>query len=147
MQIPQKTRYALRAIFELSKRAGEGPVKIADVAEIQAIPPRFLEVILSQLKNAGFVDARRGSEGGYYLLRKPDELTVGEVIRFIDGPISPVGCGIENKDDCGLHGACVFLPMWQQVQKAVSDVYDNTTFLDLVIQEKENKQYLPLYSI
>jgi Rrf2 family protein len=147
--VPQKVQYALRGLFELAKRSGEGPVKVGDIAEKQAIPPRFLEVILSQLKRAGFVESRRGREGGYMLSRSPESLTVGEVVRFIDGPISPVGC-IEaaSKDRCQLYGGCVFLPMWQQVQQAIASVYDNTTFQNLVDQEKASRDnYVPAYAI
>ena len=149
MLISQKCQYALRAIFELAKRKDQGPVKIAQVAETQAIPARFLEVILSQLKQGGFVASRRGNKGGYSLARLSSELTVGEVMRFIEGPVGPVDCLIVgSKEKCRLYGSCAFLPMWERVQEAVSEVYDNTTFQDLVEQEKQQgeKQILS-YSI
>lgn len=138
MFLSQKCQYALRAIFELAKRSGQGPVKIAEIAEAQAIPVRFLEVILSQLKQAGFTTSQRGSKGGYLLIRSPGELTVGEVIRFMQGPFGPVECvaGV-SRGKCPLYGNCAFLPMWEKAQKAVSDVYNNTTFQGLVDQEKE----------
>ena len=138
MFLSQKCQYALRAIFELAKRSGQGPVKIAEIAEAQAIPVRFLEVILSQLKQAGFTTSQRGSTGGYLLIRSPGELTVGEVIRFMQGPFGPVECvaGV-SRGKCPLYGNCAFLPMWEKAQKAVSDVYNNTTFQGLVDQEKE----------
>lgn len=134
--VSQKCQYALRAIFELAKRNGRGPVKIADIAATQAIPTRFLEVILSQLKQAGFVESRRGTEGGYLLAVAPSRLSVGEVIRFIEGPLGPVDCGASAGQICQLKGDCVFLPMWQRVEAAVREVYDNTTFADLVDDEK-----------
>ena len=137
MLISQKCQYALRAIFELAKQNGQGPVKIAEIAEVQAIPLRFLEVILGQLKQAGFVVSQRGNKGGYILVRSPDELTVGEVMRFMQGPVGPVDCVVGgSKDKCPLYGDCAFLPMWEKARKAISDVYDNTTFQDLVDQEK-----------
>lgn len=150
MFLSQKCQYALRAIFELAKRKdGQGPVKIAEIAKAQAIPVRFLEVILSQLKQAGFATSQRGSKGGYLLIRSPGELTVGEVIRFMQGPVGPVDCvaGV-SKGKCPLYGNCAFLPMWEKVQKAVSDVYDNTTFQDLVDQENQkSKKKAICYSI
>ena len=76
MDVPQKTRYALRAIFELAKYYGQGPVKVINIANAQATPPRFLEVILNQLKRTGLVDSKRGKDGGYFLLRSPGKLTV-----------------------------------------------------------------------
>jgi Rrf2 family protein len=150
MLVPQKSQYAVRAIFELAKRRGQGPVKIAEIADAQAIPPRFLEVILSELKQASFVTSRRGNEGGYLLVSLADQLTVGKVIEFIQGPVGAVPClaGEANGSTCRLHGHCVFLPMWDNVRKAISDVLDNTTFQDLVDEEKRNRQkYVPAYSI
>ncbi len=147
--ISQKCQYALRAIFELARRHGEGRVKVADIARAQAVPHRFLEVILGQLKQGGFVASQRGNAGGYYLLRSPRDLTVGDMVRFVEGPIGPVGC-VNNgsKDDCPLYGNCVFLPMWLKVQHAMLNVYDNTTFHNLVEQEIQRaKQYVPRYAI
>ena len=149
MLVSQKSQYALRSIFELSKHYGKSPVKIANIAQVQAIPPRFLEVILSQLKQLGIVDSRRGSEGGYFLIRSPKELTVGDVMRSIQGSYDPVAC-IEggSKDRCPLYGDCVFLPMWKEVRNAISGIYDNTTFQDLINNEREKKEKLSLcYSI
>ena len=150
MRVSQKCQYALRAIFELAKRNGQGPVKIAEIAEVQAIPPRFLEVILSQLKQAGFVDSQRGNEGGYFLTRKPAELSVGDIIRAVHGSIAPVNCVSGDKGDnkCPLYGDCVFLPMWKDAQQAVLDVYDNTTFDMLVERDLQKEgQYVPGYTI
>ena len=149
MLVPQKCQYALRAIFELAKHKGQGPVKIAEIAEVQAIPPRFLEVILSQLKQAGFVTSQRGKQGGYRLVRSPEELTIGEVIRFIEGPIGPVDCMVgESEQNCPLYGDCVFLPMWERVRKAISGVYDTTTFQDLLEEERRrSEEYVPGYVI
>lgn len=147
--VSQKCQYALRALFELAKRSGLGPTKIAEVAEAQAIPPRFLEAILSQLKHGGFVESRRGAEGGYLLVRPPRGLTVGEVIRFVEGPIGPVGCVTgDPKEHCPLHGNCVFLGMWEKVRGAVSEVYDGTTLQDLVEEDRRRRRrYVPTYAI
>ncbi len=149
MLVPQKSQYALRAVFELAKRFGQGPMKISDIAEAQAIPPRFLEVILSHLKRAGFLESRRGSEGGYSLTRPPEKLSVGDVLRFMQGDVSLVECVAGNsKGRCPLYGDCVFLPMWSEVAKAISDVYEGTSFQDLVEKDKKKSgEYVPSYSI
>jgi len=139
MQLSQRTLYAVRAVFELAKHKGQGPVKIAEVAKAQAIPRRFLEVILSELKQGGFVESRRGSEGGYVLGRLPEELTVAEVIEFLQGPVGPVACLSDGSAvaECPLRAYCVFRGMWERVRDAVSNVYKNTTFSDLVKREDE----------
>jgi len=149
--VSQKCQYALRAVFELARNFGRGPVKIGVIAEAQAIPPRFLEVILNEMKQGGFVESRRGAEGGYLLVRRPDRLSVGEIIRFIEGPVGPVSCvvGDPESTSCPLHGDCVFMPMWERVREAMSSVYDTTTFDDLVVQEEARKGagYVASYNI
>ena len=90
MNVSQKCQYALRAIFELSRHVGKGPLQAAKIAELQSIPPKFLELILAELKHGGFIDSRRGVRGAYLLLERPDILAVGEIIRFVDGPCGPV---------------------------------------------------------
>jgi Rrf2 family transcriptional regulator, cysteine metabolism repressor len=149
MLVSQKAQYALRAVFELARQHGKGWIKISDVAEAQAIPVRFLEVILSQVKQAGFVASRRGAEGGYMLTVDPRELTVGRVLQFIQGPVGPVGCVTGGSEaDCPLYGNCAFMGLWERVQKAMSDVYEKTTFQDLIDEEiAKKKKYIPSYSI
>ena len=149
MLISQKCQYALRGVFELAKHYGQKPVKIAEIAEAQAIPARFLEVILGELKQAGFVESRRGAEGGYRLIRPPEGLSVEEVIRFIEGPIGPVHCVKDESDDrCPLRGSCVFISMWRRVQDAMTDIYRNTTFQDLLNDDaRSREEFIPMYSI
>lgn len=138
MAISQKCQYALRAIYELARREEEGPCKIGTVADVQGIPVRFLENILNSLKSAGFVDSARGKDGGYFLLRKADAITVGEVIRFVQGPLGPVECTTRGGDeeDCDFYSDCVFRPMWDKARRALEEVYDGTTFADLVRQSE-----------
>lgn len=138
MLLSQRCQYALRAVFEVAKRSGEGPIKIEAIAEAQAIPPRFLAAILNQLRQGGFVQSRRGADGGYFLARAADSLSVGEVIRFVEGPMGPVVCVTEKgAGSCALRGRCVFMSMWREAQQAMEDVYDNTSFQDLVDRERE----------
>ena len=119
--VSQKCQYALRAVFELCKRRKDAPVKNVEVAKAQAIPPRFLEVIMGELKQGGFIDSKRGAEGGYFLVRLPSEITVGDIISFVEGPLGPVPCTSGKAEvACSLRGNCVFLPLWEKVRKAES---------------------------
>ncbi|MDL2260509.1 Rrf2 family transcriptional regulator, partial [Deltaproteobacteria bacterium OttesenSCG-928-K17] len=93
MSISVKCQYAIRALFELGKRRNQGLVRLQDVAAAQRIPQRFLENILNQLRQGGFVESRRGKDGGFVLLRQPAQITICDVVVFIDGPIYPVECG------------------------------------------------------
>ena len=111
-------------------------MKISEIAAAQAIPLRFLEVILGQLKGSGFVDSKRGHQGGYYLLRSPDEITVGDVLRFLEGeedPTQKVSC--MSKKECPFECECAFVPMWKKVNAAIFKIYDETTFADLMAYE------------
>ena len=133
MAVTQKCQYAIRALFELARCHGAGPVPAGEIAERQAIPKRFLEVILHQLRQGGFVDSQRGKIGGFYLSRPPALVTVGDVIRFMDGPISPVDCRKERPGQiCPLRGDCVFRGLWDAAQLALERVYDARTLGDLV---------------
>jgi Rrf2 family protein len=137
MLITQKHKYALRAIFELAKRyKSGGQVKLADIAEAQAIPLRFLEVIMAEFKPSGLVASKRGYYGGYTLLRRPEDITVGEIFRFLDDNQSRDRCNAcDARENCPLHGQCAFMPMWDRVQNAIYNVYDQTTIQDLLNNE------------
>ena len=132
-KLSQKCRYALRALLELTMRDKAEPVKIQNIASAQNIPPRFLEVILAELKHGGFVESRRGSDGGYFLARPAHNLTVGEVLAFLrKGSAHSIRPGQHETD---LFGNYALSEMLNKVTKAVSMVYDHTTFTDLVERE------------
>lgn len=137
MFLTQRNQYALRAIVELAKRAGTGPVKVSEIAAAQAIPRRFLEVILGQLKGSGLVTAKRGYHGGYVLLRNPDQITVGTVIRFLQGEPDPKDCqNCVFKLQCPTDRECAFASLWNRVTDAVFTIFDETTIQDLVEDER-----------
>ena len=110
MNISVKGEYALQAIFDLATQKPGEPVKIADIARRQKIPQKFLELILAGLKQGGFVESRRGAEGGYLLARPADSLTVGEVLRFVEGPQTAKGRPRRKAET-------PFSEMWQQVDR------------------------------
>jgi len=119
-----KGEYALQAIFDLAAQRPGEPVRIADIARRQKIPQKFLELILAGLKQSGFVESRRGAEGGYLLARPADSLTVGEVLRSVEGE--------SGKGRSRRKTETPFTDMWQQVDQAVSAIIDRTTFADLL---------------
>jgi Rrf2 family protein len=134
--ITRKYQYALRAVFELAKHTGKGPTKISAIAAAQSIPPRFLEVILSQLKGSGLVDSKRGFYGGYFLTRSPEKITVGEIFRFLVGSSDPAQCvACVSKKDCPFDGRCAFAAMWEKVTSAINSIYNETTIKDLLENE------------
>ncbi len=138
MNISVKGDYALKAIFDLAYRGGSKPVKIAEIAARQKIPQKFLELILAQLKQGGFVQSRRGAEGGYLLARGPETIMVGDVLRFVEGPLSPVEHTRRGRRP---PAETPFTEMWLQVDGAVSEVVDHTSFAELASrwEEKQNR--------
>jgi Rrf2 family protein len=133
MTVSAKCYYGLRAISALAEQGTATPMKAGEIAERQHIPIKFLEAILSQLKGGGYVNSRRGAEGGYVLARPADKLPIGEIIRFIDGPLAPVDCvSVSRPKECEYPGHCPFFGLWGRVRKAISEVVDQTTFADLI---------------
>ncbi len=136
MLITQKKQYALRAIFELARRQGRGPVKTVEIATAQAIPLRFLEVIMAQLRRGGLVASKRGFIGGYTLNRPPDRIHVGEIFRILDGSDASGDCvSCVSKADCPFSGSCVFMPLWDDAKAAMDSVFDQTTIAALVASD------------
>jgi Rrf2 family protein len=133
MLISKKHQYALRAIYELAKQYGGGPVKISYIAEIQAIPERFLEVILGQLKKSGFVASKRGYKGGYMLVTPPGQLSVGALMCYLQKDVGITQCMAPTAEsNCPFQGDCAFFPMLKKVKEAIFNVYNETTIQDLL---------------
>ncbi|MHC4758628.1 MAG: RrF2 family transcriptional regulator [Planctomycetota bacterium] len=144
--ISQKCRYALRAVFELAWRDSKTPVKIHEIAKTQKIPQRFLEVILAELKHGRFLISKRGNDGGYFLAMPSYNITVGQIINFIEGGSKR---RLEKERlNYYVPGDYVFEKLWNNVSLAISDAYHKTTFYDLVQQERQiSKKYVPNYAI
>ncbi len=137
--ISQKARYALRAVLALA-RAGDGEARmIADIAEEQAIPKKFLEQILLDLKHSGIVASRRGKAGGYMIRKPADEITFGEVMRVIDGPIAPLPClshiAYRRCGDCADEASCEVRRVFAGVADATRAVLDRTTLADALADD------------
>ncbi len=124
MRISVKGEYALEALFDLACRAPGEPVKIAEISKRQRIPQKFLELILASLKHGGFVESRRGAEGGYLLARPPDTITVGEVLAHVEGPDEGKARGRRTGDS-------PFEPMWRRVDEAIAGIINHTSLAEL----------------
>ncbi len=126
MRVSQKSEYALRAMLELALRHDkQQPVRTADIARQQKIPEKFLELILVELRRAGLIASQRGPVGGHRLSRRPEEISVGEVWRAIDGSLNEhEGAGEAGKDD-------PFRPVWRDVEKAIAKVVDGVSIADI----------------
>ncbi len=137
--ISQKAKYALRALVALCRARPGEPVLISEISRGQAIPKKFLEQILLELKRHGIVMSRRGRAGGYVLLRAPEKITFGEVLRLIDGPIAPLPClskiAYRRCSDCADESTCEIRHVFARVAVATREVLDQTTLADAVAGE------------
>lgn len=138
MLLSQKCLYGLRAIFEIAKRRSQGVATVAEIAKEQAIPPRYLEVILGTLKGAGLVIALRGKNGGYTLARNPETITVQEIIKLMNGTLTLVDCNSKKSGKkCSLKNRCVFALTWKKAQQAMEEIFFKTTIASLLEQEQQ----------
>jgi Rrf2 family protein len=146
MKITYKGDYALKALLDLALHYEQGLSTINDVAKRIDAPVKFLEQVLLDLKKGGFVESRRGNVGGYQLAKEPADINLGQVIRYIDGPIEPIGCVEKGYSNCIDLRKCVFKSIWQKIAHSTSEIIDNVNFADLVSQINRKQDTLA-YSI
>ncbi|MDR6225204.1 cysteine metabolism transcriptional regulator CymR [Desmospora profundinema] len=132
MKVSTKGRYGLTIMMDLAARYGEKPTSLKSVAERHNLSEHYLEQLVAPLRNAGLVRSVRGAYGGYKLSRSPEEITAGEVIRVLEGPISPVE--FTEEEDPGRR------ELWRRIRDAIADVLDNTTLADLNQHSAEGDQ-------
>ncbi|UNC91386.1 RrF2 family transcriptional regulator [Candidatus Contubernalis alkaliaceticus] len=138
MKLSTKGRYGLRAMLEIAAHMGYGPLAMHIIAEKQGISERYLEQLLIPLKRTGMIKSVRGSQGGYILKRAPEDITVGDIIRVLEGPIAPVDCVSElDPEACSRWELCVTRKIWTEVRDSVSSVLDSYTLADLVQESRK----------
>jgi Rrf2 family protein len=144
MRISAKGEYAIKAVLDLALHHGRGLIPIQEIAARQSIPQRYLEQVLLALKRAGLLTSKRGAAGGYHLTKAPDEVTVGAVLRAVEGtsaPFESLGRG-RTRQDQDLAG------LWDEIAEAVSGVVDRLTFGELAARARERLQVArPMYHI
>lgn len=143
MKISTKGRYALRLMLDLAIHDTGEPTRIRDIAARQEISEKYLEQIISTLNKAGFVRSIRGPQGGYHLVKKPEQYTVGMILRLTEGSLAPVACLEDEVNLCERQEGCVTLRLWQMLDQAISQVVDQVTLADLVEwQEQKSANYI-----
>jgi len=130
-----REQYGLRTMVELARRYGDGPVSLSVVARVQGLSQGYLEQVAAALRQAGLLVSRRGAAGGYILAHEPGDITVGDVIRVLEGEIAPMTC-VTNADTCappcGREGQCATRDVWLTVRVQLEKTLDSTTLADLV---------------
>jgi Rrf2 family protein len=141
MKITYKGDYSMKTLLELAScyRTDNGLAKINGLAKKLDIPVKYLEALLIMLKNNGFVKSKRGKDGGYYLALPPDKITLGDIIRKVDGPLEPIACVNSGYKGCADISGCEIKEVFCRVSKAISDIVDKTTLQDLVLKREKKK--------
>ena len=144
MILSTKGRYGLKAAFELSRNYGLGPVSLKKISEKYGISESYLEQLFAKLKKDGYIDTVRGPQGGYLLAKKPEEITVGMVLRTLEGEITTSDC--LNKEVCSRESICATRVIFEKIEKSINDVIDNITLADMyeeqnnILTEGKNEQ-------
>lgn len=132
MMVTTKGRYALRVMLDLADNMGGEYITLKDIADRQEISEKYLESIIAALSKAGFVSSLRGKGGGYKLTKKPEEYTVGAILRLVEGSIAPVSCVEKSPRGCKKENACRALPLWQGLEKVIDDYLESKTLADIM---------------
>ena len=129
--LSKKSKYAIKALLALADHGMAEPMRIADVAEQESLPQKFLELILLDLRNAGVVQSRKGKGGGYLLARAPEKIMLGQVVRLFDGPLAPVPCASQTAyvkcADCDDEASCGVRLAMKEVRDATAKILDHTS--------------------
>jgi Rrf2 family protein len=137
MKISTKGRYASRVMLDLAINTTGEPIRLKDIAKRQGISEKYLEQIISILNRAGYVKSIRGAHGGYILAKKPEEYTIGMILRLTEGSLAPVECLEENAVHCDRKTGCATNYVWEKLYDAINEVVDSITIADLVEIEKK----------
>jgi Rrf2 family protein len=132
MIVSTKGRYALRVMLCFAQRGTEDYVPLKEIAEAEGISQKYLESIMTILSKAGFVDAIHGKGGGYRLNRKPEEYTVGSILKLTEGSLAAVSCTTQGAAACSRSTCCQTLPMWERLEKMIDEFFEGITLADLL---------------
>lgn len=137
MIISSKGRYALRVMTDLAEHADSGFISLADISARQEISLKYLEAITALLNKAGFLDSLRGKSGGYKLKKKPEDYTLREILEVTEGGIVPVNCAcLTGDEECERSALCPTMPVWQRLDKIISDYLQSVTLKDLITESR-----------
>lgn len=146
MKLSTRGHYGVQAMFDLAQHYGEGPIPLKSVAERQNLSEHYLEQLVGSLRKAGLVKSIRGAQGGYILARDPKEITVGDIIRVLEGPVAPVECvGEEMQESCNRLDVCITRLVWQRVKNTIDQVLDSITLADMLEEAEKLKQQGDFY--
>ncbi|HHU62923.1 MAG TPA: Rrf2 family transcriptional regulator [Clostridiales bacterium] len=149
MKLSTKGRYGVKAMFDLAMNYGKGPIPLKNIAKRQQISEPYLEQLMASLRRAGLVKSMRGAQGGYMLANSPENITVGQIIKTLEGPLAPTECVIEDETtECSKAEYCVTRLIWEKIRDSINNVIDIITLQDMINDyHKINKKNGYMYYI
>lgn len=142
MKLSTRGRYGLKAMFQLAISQGDGPVPLKQIAEKQNLSENYLEQLFSTLRKDGLINSVRGSQGGYLLSREPEEITVGQILRSLEGELSPSDCILNGNADCERETICVTKNVWKKIKDSIDEVVDSITLQDMMDDDNKLREEL-----
>lgn len=141
MRLSTKGRYGVKSMLDLALHNEDGPVALKSIAERQGISENYLEQLFASLRKAGHVNSVRGAQGGYVLAHSPEDISVGSVLRALEGSLAPVECVVEDDaSKCIKSDLCVTRLVWEKIRDKVNEVVDSITLADLIEEHKKNNE-------
>lgn len=141
MKISTRGRYALRMLLDISLHRSEGYIALKDISARQDISKKYLEQIIPVLNGAGFLKTSRGYQGGYSLAKEPAEIRVGDILRATEGSLNPVACMEDTPNQCPRYGECLTLPVWEGLEKVITEYLDGITLQDILDRSPVGPEY------
>ncbi|HSH37065.1 Rrf2 family transcriptional regulator [Schnuerera sp.] len=135
MRLSTRGRYGLKAMFQLALHYGEGPIPLSSIANAQELSENYLEQLVSTLRKAGLLNSVRGAQGGYMLAMSPKDITVGSILRVLEGDMAPADCVIENANGCEKEDNCVTKLVWIQIRDSINQVIDSISLQDMLNEQ------------
>jgi Rrf2 family transcriptional regulator, cysteine metabolism repressor len=139
MRLSTKGRYGVRAMFDLAMHNAEGAIALKSVAQREHISEKYLEHLFASLKKAGLIHSVRGAQGGYRLAKSPEDITLGDIIRVLEGPVSPTECVMDNEggEKCERSSECVMRSIWCRVRDEINHILDAITLAEIVEEQRK----------
>ena len=144
MRLSTKGRYGVRAMFDLAMHSGEGAIALKSVAQREHISEKYLEHLFASLKKAGLIHSIRGAQGGYRLARSPEDITLGDIIRVLEGPIAPTECVVDDvgKEQCDRSSECIMRSVWCRVKDEINDTLDSYTLAQICEEQQIGRAHV-----
>ena len=132
MRLSTRGRYGLKAMHQLAFHYGEGPIPLSSIAEKQDLSENYLEQLVATLRRGGLLNSVRGAQGGYMLAKPPEDITVGDILRILEGDLAPADCVVDEEYECAKEEGCVTKFVWMEIRDSIDRVIDSITLKDML---------------